>query len=119
MNEAVAGALQAAGKAVHVGTSPILLPGLDPARLERYLDRYFPGMTAGPLSAVLLEGGRSNLTYLVNDGVSRWVVRRPPLGHVLPTAHNMSREYRILQVESHIGKIRAYGSLHLDIRLML
>ncbi|MGH3323303.1 MAG: phosphotransferase family protein, partial [Streptomyces sp.] len=40
--------------------------------------------------------GRSNLTYRVTDGESRWVVRRPPLGHVLATAHDMAREYRVI-----------------------
>jgi aminoglycoside phosphotransferase (APT) family kinase protein len=43
-----------------------------------------------------VEGGRSNLTYVVSDGASRWVVRRPPLGHVLPTAHDMAREFRVI-----------------------
>jgi aminoglycoside phosphotransferase (APT) family kinase protein len=63
------------------------LPGLD-------LDRLSLG--DGPLSAELVEGGRSNLTYVVTDGTSKWVVRRPPLGHVLPTAHDMAREYRVI-----------------------
>jgi aminoglycoside phosphotransferase (APT) family kinase protein len=44
----------------------------------------------------VIAGGRSNLTYLVTDGTDRWVVRRPPLGHVLATAHDMGREYRVL-----------------------
>jgi aminoglycoside phosphotransferase (APT) family kinase protein len=44
----------------------------------------------------LIAGGRSNLTYVVSSGTKQLVLRRPPLGHVLPTAHDMSREYRIL-----------------------
>jgi aminoglycoside phosphotransferase (APT) family kinase protein len=44
----------------------------------------------------LISGGRSNLTYLVEGGGHSWVLRRPPLGHVLPTAHDMAREYRVL-----------------------
>lgn len=48
------------------------------------------------LTFELVGGGRSNLTYLVSDGTQRWILRRPPLGHVLPTAHDMSREYRVL-----------------------
>jgi len=44
----------------------------------------------------LLSGGRSNLTYRVRGGGRDWVLRRPPLGHVLPTAHDMAREYRVL-----------------------
>ncbi|WP_031511172.1 phosphotransferase family protein [Streptomyces megasporus] len=71
-------------------------PGLDPARLRAHLDRERPGLVRGALSAELIEGGRSNLTYRVTDGVSRWVVRRPPLGHVLATAHDMAREHRVI-----------------------
>jgi aminoglycoside phosphotransferase (APT) family kinase protein len=45
----------------------------------------------------LIAGGRSNLTYRLDFGSSaRLVLRRPPLGHVLPTAHDMAREYRVL-----------------------
>ncbi|MFD3355417.1 phosphotransferase family protein [Streptomyces fradiae] len=71
-------------------------PGLDPERLRALLDRELPGGVAGPLDARLIEGGRSNLTYAVTDGAHRWVVRRPPLGHVLATAHDMRREHRVL-----------------------
>ncbi|GAB3112728.1 phosphotransferase family protein [Streptomyces calidiresistens] len=71
-------------------------PGLDPERLRAHLDRERPGLVAGPLSASLIEGGRSNLTYRVTDGTGWWVVRRPPLGHVLATAHDMAREHRVI-----------------------
>ncbi|MFJ6409138.1 phosphotransferase family protein [Streptomyces hydrogenans] len=71
-------------------------PGLDPERLRHHLDRERPGLVAGPLEARLIEGGRSNLTYVVTDGTGRWVVRRPPLGHVLATAHDMKREHRVI-----------------------
>ncbi|MFD9631935.1 phosphotransferase family protein [Streptomyces violascens] len=71
-------------------------PGLDPEQLRAYLDRVRPGLVSGPLSAWLIEGGRSNLTYVVTDGAGRWVVRRPPLGHVLATAHDMKREHRVI-----------------------
>ncbi|MEU6622528.1 phosphotransferase [Streptomyces litmocidini] len=71
-------------------------PGLDPEQLRRFLDRERPGLLSGPLEARLIEGGRSNLTYAVGDGTGRWVVRRPPLGHVLATAHDMRREHRVI-----------------------
>ncbi|MFN8644660.1 MAG: phosphotransferase, partial [Candidatus Binatia bacterium] len=48
-----------------------------------------------PLAFSLISGGRSNITYLVEGGGRSWVLRRPPLGHVLPTAHDMAREYRV------------------------
>ncbi|MFJ8042363.1 phosphotransferase family protein [Kitasatospora sp. NPDC096147] len=71
-------------------------PGLDLARLRAHLDAERPGLVRGPLRAELIEGGRSNLTYRVGDGSSTWVLRRPPLGHVLATAHDMGREYRVM-----------------------
>ena len=72
------------------------LPGLDLGKLRSHLDVERPGLVRGELTGELVQGGRSNLTYLVGDGTSQWVVRRPPLGHVLATAHDMSREYTVL-----------------------
>ncbi|MFD7061008.1 phosphotransferase family protein [Streptomyces sp. NPDC059906] len=76
--------------------SPDHPPGLDLDRLRVLLDRERPGLVSGTLSGRLIEGGRSNLTYAVTDGTARWVVRRPPLGHVLATAHDMRREHRVI-----------------------
>ncbi|MEU1477511.1 phosphotransferase family protein [Streptomyces sp. NPDC005760] len=76
--------------------SPDHPPGLDLDRLRGLLDRERPGLVQGPLTGRLIEGGRSNLTYAVSDGTARWVVRRPPLGHVLATAHDMKREHRVI-----------------------
>lgn len=51
----------------------------------------------GRLTAELIQGGRSNLTFFVSDDAgSRWVLRRPPLGTVLATAHDVAREYRVM-----------------------
>src|SRR5581483_5661249 len=71
-------------------------PGLDLGRLRDHLDRARPGLAEGPLSAELVAGGKSNLTYRLTDGTHRWVLRRPPLGHVLATAHDMAREYQMI-----------------------
>jgi aminoglycoside phosphotransferase (APT) family kinase protein len=71
-------------------------PGLDLGDLRAYLDRERPGLVQGDLRAEVIAGGRSNLTYDVTDGHSAWVVRRPPLGHVLATAHDMGREHRVI-----------------------
>ena len=50
-----------------------------------------------PLTFDLIAGGRSNLTYLVTDATGRrLVLRRPPISHVLATAHDMTREHRII-----------------------
>jgi aminoglycoside phosphotransferase (APT) family kinase protein len=48
----------------------------------------------------LRAGGRSNLTYRLDLDAGQVVLRRPPLGHVLPTAHDMNREYRVLSALS-------------------
>jgi aminoglycoside phosphotransferase (APT) family kinase protein len=72
------------------------LQGLDLTALTAYLERESPGLLTGPLTGRLIAGGRSNLTYLVTDGADTWVVRRPPLGHVLETAHDMGREHRVM-----------------------
>lgn len=72
------------------------VPGIDYERVSRFFRDHVPGADAGPLRFELLSGGRSNLTYKVSCGDRVWVLRRPPLGHVLPTAHDMVREYRVL-----------------------
>ncbi len=72
------------------------LPGLDLARFAAWFEGACPGEIGGPLRGRLIAGGRSNLTYVVSDGTRNWVVRRPPLGHVLATAHDMEREYRVI-----------------------
>jgi aminoglycoside phosphotransferase (APT) family kinase protein len=71
-------------------------PGLDLERFAAWFDGTCPGEIGGPLRGRLIAGGRSNLTYGVSDGTRSWVVRRPPLGHVLATAHDMAREYRVI-----------------------
>lgn len=72
------------------------LPGLDLARLRRFLDDRSPGLVGGDLTGTIIAGGRSNLTYDVTDGERSFVVRRPPLGHVLATAHDMAREHTVI-----------------------
>jgi aminoglycoside phosphotransferase (APT) family kinase protein len=78
-----------------VSTSPPVPPGIDLPALQRYFDAAVPA-TAGPLTVRLITGGKSNLTYSVTDGVHRWVLRRPPLGPLTPTAHDMAREFRVV-----------------------
>ena len=73
------------------------VPGVaEPVRLATWLAG--AGLTdLGELRGVqLISGGRSNLTYRLDLDGGQIVLRRPPLGHVLPTAHDMSREYRVL-----------------------
>jgi aminoglycoside phosphotransferase (APT) family kinase protein len=82
------------------GEAPGRVPGLDLERLRAFLDRGEHrgrlGPVTGPLRAEVIAGGRSNLTYVVGDATREWVLRRPPLGHVLATAHDMGREHRVM-----------------------
>ncbi len=71
-------------------------PGLDLGALEAWLARAAPGLLTGPLTGEVIAGGKSNLTYVVTDGTGSVIVRRPPLGHVLATAHDMVREHRVM-----------------------
>lgn len=70
-------------------------PGLDEAALRRWLRPLIGDI--GPLRWSTLSGGRSNLSYLVEveESGGRYVLRRPPLGHVQATAHDMAREHRV------------------------
>jgi aminoglycoside phosphotransferase (APT) family kinase protein len=73
----------------------VSLPGIDPEAVAKFFAAHVEGGDA-PLVFSFLSGGRSNLTYRVDGGGRSWVLRRPPLGHVLPTAHDMAREHRVL-----------------------
>jgi len=68
---------------------------LDRAALAAWLRGRLPGAEE-PLELLQFPGGHSNLTYLLRLGDREYVLRRPPLGPVAPTAHDMTREYRVL-----------------------
>lgn len=69
--------------------------GVDLVALDRHL-RDIGLRRSGELRAELFAGGRSNLTYLVFDDATRWVLRRPPLHGLTPSAHDMVREYTVI-----------------------
>jgi aminoglycoside phosphotransferase (APT) family kinase protein len=76
---------------------------LDHARLDNYLREHLNAQSSefDPTAAIEIKqfpGGHSNLTYLVRYGDSEFVLRRPPVGPVAPTAHDMPREYKLLSV---------------------
>ncbi len=76
------------------------LPGMDVAALERFL-RAQGVEVRGELRVELISGGRSNLTFTASDDVSRWVVRRPPVAGLTPSAHDMAREYTVTHALQH------------------
>ncbi|MEW6443667.1 MAG: phosphotransferase family protein [bacterium] len=84
------------------GTPPELIPvregeEFDRERLAAYLRGRLEG-TDRPLSVLQFSGGHANLTYLLRYGDLEYVLRRPPIGPVAATAHDMSREHRVLSV---------------------
>ncbi|GAB2657610.1 phosphotransferase family protein [Nocardia goodfellowii] len=79
------------------------LPGLDLDRFTGWLAVNRPDLAKGPLRGDLIAGGKSNLTYRITDGTTAFVLRRPPLGHVLATAHDMAREHRVISALAGTG----------------
>ena len=72
------------------------IEGIDADRVTEWFGANIPGVQP-PLSFDLIAGGRSNLTFKVTDAAGKdYVLRRPPTSHVLPTAHDMGREFRII-----------------------
>lgn len=73
------------------------IPGLDLDAFARWFTEHGPGADhERTWSGALITGGKSNLTYEINDGLDTWILRRPPLGHVQATAHDMGREFRVM-----------------------
>jgi aminoglycoside phosphotransferase (APT) family kinase protein len=68
---------------------------LDWAKVGRWLRARLPELS-GPLSVLQFPHGRANLTYLLQVGRTRLVLRRPPFGKLAPGAHDMRREFRVL-----------------------
>ena len=69
---------------------------IDGASLERYLAANVAGF-AGPLTVRQFKGGQSNPTYLLETPRRRYVLRRKPPGKLLPSAHAVDREYRVIR----------------------
>ncbi len=85
--------------------SSVDLP-VDPSALSAWADGLLPG--SGQLEVRPLGEGHSNLTFAVTrPGLagSGWVLRRPPLGPLLPTAHDVLREYRVLSLLAEAGSV--------------
>ena len=75
-------------------TTPVA--GADPRVVGPYLARALDDPAWTDATVTLIAGGKSNLTYRIDSPAGSVVLRRPPLGHVLPTAHDMGREFRVM-----------------------
>lgn len=77
------------------------MQGIREPNVSDWLSANIEGVQA-PFEFELIAGGRSNLTFRVTDAAgTRFVLRRPPTGHVLATAHDMTREHRIITAVGH------------------
>ncbi|MDP7706291.1 MULTISPECIES: phosphotransferase family protein [unclassified Mycobacterium] len=76
-------------------TSVDRLDGLELAALDGYL-RSLDVPRTGELRGEFISGGRSNLTFRVYDDATSWLVRRPPLHGLTPSAHDMAREFKVV-----------------------
>jgi len=75
-------------------TAPVA--GADPGVVGPYLAEALAEPAWRDCTVTLIAGGKSNLTYRIDSGAGSVVLRRPPLGHVLPTAHDMRREHTVM-----------------------
>ena len=74
-----------------------MVKGIERDKVDPWLAQHVAGV-APPFAYRLIAGGRSNLTFEVTDGArGRFVLRRPPLGNVLQSAHDMGREHRLIE----------------------
>src|SRR5690349_6055948 len=69
---------------------------IDRDRLERYLADTLEGFR-GPLEIRQFEGGQSNPTYFLRASAAQYVLRKKPPGQLLPSAHAVEREYRVMR----------------------
>ncbi|MGE4427881.1 MAG: phosphotransferase family protein [Solirubrobacteraceae bacterium] len=78
-------------------------PGIEHGAVVAWLRDTVPGLRE-PVSFTRVGDGRSNLTYVVDDAAGgRWILRRPPLGPRLPSAHDMVREHRLIAALHPVG----------------
>ena len=93
-----------------VGTMPVQeRHSFDMSELERYLRQHVEGFS-GPLEAEQFKGGQSNPTFMLKAGGKRYVLRRKPPGKLLPSAHAVDREYRVITAlrETDVPVARTY-----------
>ena len=84
-------------------TRPVSLQhAIDLERLAAWLETRVAPL-AGPLEAAQFKGGQSNPTYLLAAGAQRYVLRRKPPGKLLPSAHAVDREYRVIRALAGTG----------------
>ena len=77
-------------------TAEVAVEGIDRDAVTAWMTSHIAGANP-PFDFELIAGGRSNLTYRVTDRAGQaFALRRPPVSHVLPTAHDMKREHTVI-----------------------
>src|SRR3954463_8740513 len=83
-------------QATYTGTKEVSAPlRFDTARLEQYLTANAKGFN-GPLGVKQFKGGQSNPTYMLETPRRKYVLRRKPPGKLLPSAHAVDREFKVI-----------------------
>ena len=88
-----------------------MIEGINGKNVSDWLIEHVPGLKA-PLNYSLIAGGHSNLTYRCEDSAGNtYVLRRPPLGHVLESAHDMGREHKLIDafINSEVPVPQTFG----------
>ncbi len=85
---------------------------IDAQRLDEYLHGVLPAYS-GPLTLRQFEGGQSNPTYRLQTPGRSYVLRRKPPGALLPSAHAIDREYRVIEALGRLGRVPVPRALHL------
>src|ERR1700756_2642129 len=83
-------------QSAYTGTKDVATPlRFDVARLGAYLTANAKGFK-GPLSVKQFKGGQSNPTYMLETPQRKYVLRRKPPGKLLPSAHAVDREFKVI-----------------------
>jgi aminoglycoside phosphotransferase (APT) family kinase protein len=90
---------------------------VNPARLAEFVNQHVPG-EPGPVEVELHVAGFSNITAYVSRGDDRWVLRRPPAGPLLPTAHDVLREYRFIEALHGLARVPAPAAACEDVSVI-
>ncbi|MEO6397105.1 MAG: phosphotransferase family protein [Tepidiformaceae bacterium] len=90
---------------------------IDVEALERFVNANVPG-GSGALAVEKHIAGFSNETFFVTRGAERWVLRRPPRGPLLPTAHDVVREYRFISALHGKARVPAPVAVCEDVRVI-
>lgn len=86
----------------HASSSSSTAAPFDAARLDRFLRVQLPALD-GDLKLQAIGGGQSNPTFFVSYGSRHMVLRKKPAGDVLPSAHAVDREYRVMKALASTG----------------